>query len=360
MLFGHVDSGKSTIAGQLLRQLNSEYANTFNDCRHKLKPNDPRMYSQLLDIYTIETEKGITVEYTTECITYVDKTQTYMFQLNDTPGHIEFIDEFIKCLFSNIYIGVLIISAKPGEYEAGINGGTTKEYLNLIRCSDITHLIVLINKIDLCDAQTRYNYIYDDLHNYIKTLKFKYLKYIPVSGYKNIGLIPQNNKVNEVNKASNVNKANKVNEVNKASNVNEVTTTFIDELCNISRLNPDNTITLPIKQLDSSDVSNQSMIHSKNKPIVLKIKILAAHNIITCGYECVSFVSTNEIIKPMNVTFVNNLKVKKDKTFIQKPFCKVNDVIIIDCIFENDITISKKTKFIFRDRALTIGFGVII
>ena len=76
----------------------------------------------------------------------------------DTPGHKIYMKEMITTLSINPdAVTCLVISVKPGEYEAGLKSGTTIEDLIIIRASNIKKIVVLLNKIDLLDFENEEN-----------------------------------------------------------------------------------------------------------------------------------------------------------------------------------------------------------
>lgn len=66
----------------------------------------------------------------------------------DAPGHAGFVPNMISGA-AQADIGVLVISARKGEFETGFERrGQTREHAMLAKTAGVKHLVVLINKMD--------------------------------------------------------------------------------------------------------------------------------------------------------------------------------------------------------------------
>eukprot|EP00887_Chlorella_sp_A99_P005761 scaffold1.g5761.t1 len=146
VFIGHVDAGKSTTAGQILFLTGGVDDRTIEKYEREAKEKNRESWymAYIMDTNEEERAKGKTVEVGRAYF----ETAKKRFTILDAPGHKSFVPNMIGGA-SQADVGVLIISARKGEFEAGFErGGQTREHAQLAKTLGVQKLVVCINKMD--------------------------------------------------------------------------------------------------------------------------------------------------------------------------------------------------------------------
>eukprot|EP00993_Chasmostoma_nieuportense_P005627 NODE_624_length_2006_cov_216.279404_g580_i0.p1 GENE.NODE_624_length_2006_cov_216.279404_g580_i0~~NODE_624_length_2006_cov_216.279404_g580_i0.p1 ORF type:complete len:616 (-),score=174.24 NODE_624_length_2006_cov_216.279404_g580_i0:107-1954(-) len=412
IFIGHVDAGKSTISGHLLYQTGMVDDRTLEKYEReaKLKNRDSWKFAWTMDISEEERDKGKTHETGTGYF----ETPARRYTILDAPGHKAFVPSMIggACQAD---IGILVISARKGEFETGFEkGGQTREHAILAKTAGVRYLIIVINKMDdqtVEWAETRYKECVDKLAPFLKGIGYhpSTFEFMPLSGFTGANLAQRTEECSWYSGCSLLEALDKapVPELDENEPVRfpiqgkfrdmgtvvhgmNYSGSFVvgDKLLllplkkevvvegimiegeDVERCFPSDNVHLKLKGADDDDLRVGYVLCEPKRPIhtctmfTAQLLLLECKNIVTVGYSAVlhlhAVVEECSLAKLLCTLDKKGNVIKKSPPFVkggETVLCRVEVPQLI--ALEPFKVFSKLGRFILRDEGRTIAVGVI-
>ncbi|KAI7824177.1 P-loop containing nucleoside triphosphate hydrolase protein [Kickxella alabastrina] len=406
IFMGHVDAGKSTLGGNILFLTDMVDKRTMEKYEREAKEcgRESWYLSWALDTNQEERAKGKTVE----CGRAFFETSKRRYTILDAPGHKNFVPSMLGGA-SQADCGVLVISARKGEFETGFDrGGQTQEHAYLAKAAGVRCLIVAINKMDdptVNWSKERYDEIIAKLLPFLKRAGYPKadLIFLPISGYTGAGVkdrvAPANcpwysgpsllehldglqtieRKINGPLRIAISEKYKDMGTIVSGKvdsghiKVNQKVVIMPDKrVCEISTIYGENesevqtaicgdNVRIKLRGIDEDAVQPGYVITDTKHPchstraFEAQISILDARNIITAGYKSVLHV--HSAIEEVTITKLLHKLKKGLKSKVPPAFVKTNESCIVRIETNRAICLG---RFTLRDEGNTIAIGKIL
>jgi bifunctional enzyme CysN/CysC len=179
-LVGSVDHGKSTLLGRLLFETGAVPAARVEQLRESSARRGVALeWSFLLDSLQAERDQAVTIDITQARVRFGERD--YLF--TDAPGHVEFLRNMITGAAA-AEAAVLLVDALQGGRDQTLRHGA------LLRLLGVRDVIVVVNKIDLCDdPEAAWRACVEALGPRFASLGVTPLTYVPVAAREGVNLL---------------------------------------------------------------------------------------------------------------------------------------------------------------------------
>ena len=172
---GHEGSGKSTILGKMLYDLNIFNIANVNDLKIKLERSDLRNDTYLFWSWLLDYDQKSSQLSKKDIQTRFVKYGKYNYRFHDITGNKAAVNEELFKKISHADIGILTVDCGTDQFEKGFNSnGQILEHCILARTLGISHLIIAMSKLDTIDwYKERYMDIKRELQLFLTAIGFK-------------------------------------------------------------------------------------------------------------------------------------------------------------------------------------------
>ena len=418
LFMGHVDAGKSTMGGNLLYLTGSVDKRTLEKYEREAKDAGRQGWylSWVMDTNKEERNDGKTIEVGKAYF----ETDKRRYTILDAPGHKMYVSEMIGGA-SQADVGVLVISARKGEYETGFEkGGQTREHALLAKTQGVNKMVVVINKMDDTTVnwdKERYDQCVSNLSQYLRAVGYNIktdVIFMPVSGFTGAGLknrvdpkdcpwysgpslleyldsmqtldrhinapfmLPISSKMKDLGtivegkiESGHIKKGHSTMLMPNKTKV-EVVDIYNETEEEVDVAVCGEQVKLRIKGVDEEDIQAGFVMTSPKNPVKVVKKFIATlaivelKSIISSGFSCVMHVHT--AIEEVVITRLLH-KIEKGSNRVSKkapPFAKKGMKVIVEIEVENPVCVEtyedyqQLGRFTLRDQGITIAIGKII
>ena len=183
IFLGHVDAGKSTLGGSILISTGMVDERTLDKYKREAKDAGRETWyiSWALDLNKEERQQGKTIEVGRGFF----ETEKRRYSILDAPGHKTYVPNMISGA-SQADVGLLVISARKGEYETGFEkGGQTREHAMLAKTQGVNKILIVVNKMD--DPTVEWS---EDRYKECTTKVVQFLKGVGYNPKTDISMMP--------------------------------------------------------------------------------------------------------------------------------------------------------------------------
>ena len=173
---GSVDDGKSTLIGRLLHDTQSILEDTLHVISNTSRKRglDAIDLSLLTDGLIAEREQGITIDVAYRYFS----TGTRKYIIADAPGHEQYTRNMVTAA-STADLAIILVDARHGVLPQ------TRRHSVIAHRLGIGHLVVAVNKMDLCDyAQSVFEGICSDYLDFARLAGIDDVRFVPISALK--------------------------------------------------------------------------------------------------------------------------------------------------------------------------------
>ncbi|KAL0228367.1 hypothetical protein RCL1_004510 [Eukaryota sp. TZLM3-RCL] len=186
-VIGHVDSGKSSLVGQLLVQTNEVDSRTIERFKQEaeLIKKGSFAYAWVTDVHADERSRGLTVDVSLRRFSTSAHTRVTIL---DSPGHRDFVSRAAQSL-SEADVAILVFDVSHSNPMDLFVSGQAREHVLIAKSLGVRDLIVALNKIDQIDwSRDQFEQLKRDLAFNLKSCGYSNVHFIPISAHKGINI----------------------------------------------------------------------------------------------------------------------------------------------------------------------------